>query len=439
MADITHVGIIGGGIAGLAAAAKLAEKGIKSTILEAGSQLGGRARNVSVEFNSQVVLLDNGQHILLGAYQETLALLRLIGVDEKQALMRLPLTLETISIGTLPSFKLSTPNYLPFPLNQLVGFLCCKGLLLSERWRVLTFVLGLKQTGFHLAVDEPLADYLNRKKQSTKTVALLWEPLCLAALNTPIHKASSKVFLNVLKDTFNAKKHDSDLLLPKQGLSQLFAQPITRYINKHSSEVLTNHRVTDISSIEDGFNVKSKGKSFEFSHVIIATSNLRLKNVASGIPNLAGPIEITNQYQHQPIYTIYLQYATDTKLPRPMLGLSGGMSQWAFDRGSLCGQHGLIAVIISAEGKHQKMSHDALALAVANELHRAFPAIRKPKWHQVIAEKRATFSCDVNLPRPANSTRQTNLFIAGDYTYGDYPATIEGAVRSGFKAANMVI
>lgn len=438
MAELTHVGIIGGGIAGLAAATKLTEKGIKVTIFEAGSQLGGRARNVSVEFNSQVVQLDNGQHILLGAYQETLALLKLVGVDESQAFMRLPLKLETISIGTLPSFKISTPSYLPFPLNQLVAFLRCKGLLFSERLSVLAFVLGLKQSGFHLAADGPLVDYLTRKKQSAKTISLLWEPLCLAALNTPIHIASSKIFLNVLKDTFNNNKHDSDLLLPKQGLSQLFSQPITRYIKKQSSEILTNHRVTDISTIDGGFKVKSQDKSFEFSHVIIATSSLRLKNVASGIPNLAGPIEVTGKYQHQPIYTVYLQYPSDTKLPSPMLGLSGGLSQWAFDRGTLCGQHGLIAVIISAEGKHQKMSHDALALAVANELNRAFPGVKKPKWHQVIAEKRATFSCNVNLPRPANSTRQPNLFIAGDYTYEDYPATIEAAVRSGFKAANMV-
>lgn len=439
MLKTTHVGIIGGGVAGLSAAARLAEKGVKATIMEAGSQSGGRARNVAVEFNSQVVQLDNGQHILLGAYHESLNLLKLVGVNEKQAFMRMPLKLETLSLNHYPSFKFSTQNYLPFPLNQLFGFLCCKGLTLTERFAVINFMLRLKQTGYHLAFDIPLDDYLKQEQQSDKTVALLWEPLCLAALNTPIHVASSKIFLNILRDTFNGKKSDSHLLLPRQGLSQLFAQPVTRYIQARQGHILTNHRVKSIMPNENGFEVISKNRTFVFSHVIIATSSLRLKDVASGLPKFAGTIELTRKYQYQPIYTVYLQYQSDARLPNPMMGLAGATSQWVFDRGVLCGQHGLMAVIISAEGDHQKLTHDALSLIVANELYQAFPILKKPLWHQVIAEKRATFSCEVNLPRPENSTHQSNIHIAGDYAYADYPATIEGAVRSGMHAANMIV
>jgi hydroxysqualene dehydroxylase len=439
MLSKTHVGIIGGGIAGLAAATTLAEKGIEATILEAGSQLGGRARNVAVEFNSQVVQLDNGQHILLGAYHETLNWLKQLGIDEQQVLMRIPLTLEVLSQGQHPSFKLSVPNYLPFPLNQLFGFLFCSGLTLGERFKVVGLMLRLKRSGYHLAADEPLKDYLIKQQQSENVITLLWEPLCLAALNTPALVASSKIFLNVLKDTFDGKKSDSQLLLPKQGLSELFAQPVTRYLHARKGNILTNHRVNSITPQDNGFLVSSKNKTFDFSHIILATSSLRLQDIAAGLPKLAGPVEIASNYQYQPIYTVYLQYSSDTKLHSPMIGLTGTTSQWVFDRGILCGQHGLMAVIISAEGNHQKLTHDALSLKVANELHQAFPTLKKPLWHQVIAEKRATFSCHVNLPRPTNRTRQPNVYIAGDYTYADYPATIEGAVRSGINTANMII
>ena len=131
--------------------------------------------------------------------------------------------------------------------------------------------------------------------------------------------------------------------------------------------------------------------------------------------------------------------SSDLTLPKPMLGLTGGVSQWVFDRGTLCGQSGLMAVIISAQGKHQQYTQDTLALRVAQELRDAFPHLIKPLWHKVIAEKRATFSCSINLPRPAHITPYPHLYLAGDYTYADYPATIEGAVRSGINAANYII
>ena len=210
--------MIGGGIAGLSAAATLASQGIKVTLLDAGPQLGGRARSVAIEFNSQVYQLDNGQHIMLGAYRETLNLLQKIGVNEKDAFLRLPLNLETRA-GGQTVFKLAPPAWLPTPFNQLIGFLCCQGLTWHGRISTIKLMLRLKKSNYQLITDEPLADYLQKNAQSSNVVALLWEPLCLAALNTPIHLASSKVFLNVLRDTFH-KKPDSDFLLPKLDLSQ---------------------------------------------------------------------------------------------------------------------------------------------------------------------------------------------------------------------------
>jgi hydroxysqualene dehydroxylase len=433
-----NVVVIGGGVAGLAAATTLVEQGIEVTLLEAASQLGGRARSVAIEANSQVHQLDNGQHILLGAYAETLKLLEKIGVHEQDAFMRIRLNLD-VRLKSQTAFKLTAPAYLPAPLNQLIGFLFCQGLQWHERAAVIKFMLRLKKSYYQIAEDEPLAAYLQNNQQSNNVIRLLWEPLCLAALNTPMSIASSKIFLNVLRDTFNNKKTDCDFLLPKLDLSQLFAQPITRYLNTHKARVMHNKRVKSIIPNANGYTVATKEEAFEASHVIVAMSPVRLRNVIGDLPKLSFVAEQTESYEYQPIYTIYLQYQRNTALSAPMLGLTGGVSQWVFDRGILCKQHGLMAVMISAEGKHQKLTHDALALKVAQELQAAFPQLTKPLWHKVIAEKRATFTCKVNLPRPAHMTPYPNIFIAGDYTYADYPATIEGAVRSGINASNFIL
>ena len=441
-----NVIVIGGGMAGLAAASRLAHRGIDVTLLEAASHLGGRARSVAVEFNSQVVQLDNGQHIMLGAYRETLKLLASLGVQEEDAFLRVPLTLD-MRAGNQTAFKLSTPAYLPAPLNQLIGFLCCKGLLWRERVEVIKFMLRLKKTNYQLAADEPLAVFLQNNQQSNNAITLLWEPLCLAALNTPIKIASSKVFLNVLRDTFK-NKNSADFLLPQHDLSQLFSKPVEYYFKAIGKKIILNQRIKNITPHQNGFTVSCKqgsikenqteGSTYEASHVIVAMSPVRLRNVIADLPKLEAIARQTESYEYQPIYTIYLQYQSSATLSAPMLGLVGGVGQWVFDRGILCGQHGLMAVIISAEGKHQQLTQEELALKVAHELKAAFPQLSQALWHKVIAEKRATFSCTVNLPRPTHVTPYPNLYLAGDYTYADYPATIEGAVRSGIACADLV-
>lgn len=431
-----HVCVIGGGIAGLSAATVLASKGIKVSLLDAAPQLGGRARTVAVEFNSQVHQLDNGQHILLGAYSETLKLLEMVGVKEQDAFERIPLNLEIHSKSEL-SFRLKPVSYLPAPLNQLIGFLSCQGLRWHERFSAIQFMAKIKQNNFQIMNDEPLAIFLLKNRQHNNIIRLLWEPLCLAALNTPIQLASTKVFLNVLRDTFK-NKSDSDFLLPKLDLSQLFSQPIARYLTTHNCNILQNKRVKSVSQTEKGYKVSTREEIFDASHVIIAMSPVRLRNVLGDLPKLHHIAEQTDSYAYQPITTIYLQYAQSATLSAPMLGLTNTLSQWVFDRGFLCHQLGLMAVIISAEGKHQELTQDELALKVAQELKATFPQLDKPLWHKVISEKRATFSCNVNLPRPAQLTPYKGLFLAGDYTYADYPATIEGAVRSGNLCANLV-
>ena len=434
----THVAVIGGGCAGLSTAAALVDRGFQVTVFEASSQLGGRARTVVVENNNLMHLLDNGQHILLGAYRETLALLRKIGVDEKQVFLRVPLQMSLQSISEKSPFSLKSAHYLPAPLNMLVGLLCCSGLKFSERIAAIKLMLHLKNTQYQITSDTPLEQFLLHQQQTPRLIAVLWEPLCLAALNTPIEIASTRIFLNVLRDTFNGNKKNSDFLLPRLDLSEIISHPLAQYIQAKGSVIRLNRRIRSLEVNKDGFNLETRdGKSF-FSHVVIAVSPARIDQLVENLPKLQHTLEQTQTYQYQPIYTIYLQYPADTKLPSVMTGLTNALGQWVFDRGQLCDQKGLIAVIVSAEGKHQRLSQDELALKIARELSQAFPALEKPLWHKVIAEKRATFSCVANLARPTNKTPQPRLFLAGDYTYADYPATIEGAIRSGIKCADLI-
>ena len=177
----------------------------------------------------------------------------------------------------------------------------------------------------------------------------------------------------------------------------------------------------------------------KFSHVICAAPPAVAAKLLRPIAALAETVARIDSLEHQPIYTVYLQYAGTVGLPQPMLGLYHRYSQWLFDRGRIAGQHGLLAAVISAEGMHQELSQQELAQRVIAELREEFGITEQPQWYRVIAEKRATFCCSPNLHRPSQHTHLPRLLLAGDYTAGDYPATLEGAVISGLKCADALL
>ncbi len=422
------VAVIGGGWAGLAAAVTLAEQQMPVTLFESSPQLGGRARRVSLHGLD----LDNGQHILIGAYRETLRLLDQVGIKIEDACFAPPLTLQVA-----PGFRLQAAA-LPAPWHLALGLLRCQGISLREKLSAVRFLSALKRTHFRVDPELSVAALLAQHGQSAKLDAYLWHPLCLAALNTPPDQASAQIFINVLRDAFFAQRDDSRLLLPKIDLGALFPDAAAAYLAAHGAKVHCNQRIQGIDIRDGNFDLQHAQGMETFSQVICAVPPFRIGQLFANLPAMQPIVAQLAAWRYQPIVTVYLQYAADVRLPFPMLGLSQTLSQWVFDR-RLTQQPGLLAVVISAQGAHESLGHDALIAQVRAELKQALNISATPSWTQVIAEKRATFSCTPNLQRPQNQTPLPGLYLAGDYTASDYPATLEAATRSGVASARLAL
>ncbi len=424
-----NVAVIGGGYAGMAAAVTLAERRVPVTVFEAAKTLGGRARRVE----HRELALDNGLHILVGAYGETLRLMRQVGADPDQLLLRLPLTW-----CIHDRFELKAAR-LPAPLHLLAGLLTARGAPVLERLAAARFILHMRWQGYVLPQDTTVDILLECEAQGASLTRLLWQPLCVSALNTPPEAASAQVFLNVLRDSLDADRAASDLLLPRIDLSRLFPEPAADYIKTHGGEVLTGQRVTGIDENEGGFTVRCADGNRSYSHVVCALPPYHAGAFLIGISALADAADAVERLAYQPIYSVYLHYPREVRLPAPMLGFESPLLQWAFDRGQLAGQHGVIGAVISAEGLHQELPQEELGRLVHQELQQQLGLMPEPSWCRVIAEKRATFACTPGLRRPESRTPLRHFFLAGDYVASDYPGTIESAVRSGVNAARMIL
>jgi len=413
--DLGHrVAIVGAGYAGMAAAVTLAAAGARVVVFEAGPVPGGRARRVHPHGHE----LDNGQHILIGAYTELLGLMRLVDVPQ-DAVLRMPLELRYADGFVLRSL------WLPAPLGLLAGLLALRGVPFAERVGAIRLLQCLKRARFQVASDLSVDRLLESHGQGGRIGDYLWRPLCVAALNTAPWQASAQVFVNVLRDSLAGDSDASDLLLPRVDLSQLFPERAAEFVRLRAGEVRTGKMVR---GIESGLRIGGE----TFAAIVLAVAPFQLEPFAA----LLGKVP---EYSYQPIYTCYLQYPGRVKLSFPMLGLTAGMVQWLFDRERLGGKRGLVACMISAEGRHQEMTHPELAAACHRELVQVLGALPEPEWSQVIAEKRATITCSPGVVRPAQETQTPGLFLAGDYTDPEYPPVLEAAVRSGIRAAKKIL
>jgi hydroxysqualene dehydroxylase len=299
------------------------------------------------------------------------------------------------------------------------------------------FIAAMRRQSFRLETDTSVENLLASYRQPPSVTRYLWNPLCISALNTQPHEASAQIFLNVLRDSFNGMRSDSDLLLPSMDFSALFPERAAVFLTAHGGSVQTGVTVEAVRRRADGFELTAEDG--RFSHVILAVSPHHLDALIAPHTELAGVSKLLQAFSFQPIYSVFLQYPPGTRLPFRMGGIEATYSQWLFDRGRLSGQDGLIGVVISASGAHQELEQGELARRVHAELSVHFPGLGEPRWQRVIAEKRATFTCSVGLRRPTNRTPIPRLYLAGDYTASDYPATLEAAVRSGVACANLVL
>ncbi len=426
-----RVGIIGGGWAGLAAAVELTAKKIPVTVYEAAREPGGRARKI--HYNQ--LDLDNGQHILLGAYRECLRLIKLCGGTD-DALLRLPL-----QWFFHPDFLIHSEGIaatLPAPLDLLGAFVKARGLTLGQKLSVFRFMTAMKLRNFKLKHDTTVACLLDEYGQQGKLRDCLWEPLCVSALNTPIKIASAQIFLNVLRDGLFGGKGDSDMLIPQKDLGAIFPQPALDYVAQHGGEIRTGLSVSAIRAMPSGFVVETRDDEQACSHIICAAGPHQLAYLIETIPALQPVLRQIEALEYEPIVTIYIQYKQILSIDHAMTGFNGGVVQWIFDREKLSGHQGLLAAVISASGAHREWNGDELAQTVIAEITQHFPHLGTPLWHKVITEKRATFSCRPDMQRPRNSTPLKNFYLAGDYTESDYPGTLEGAVRSGVQCAQLI-
>jgi squalene-associated FAD-dependent desaturase len=434
---VAKVAVIGAGWAGCSAALELAINGCQITLMEAARHLGGRARGVEIHGT----LLDNGQHILLGAYSATLRAMTLAGVDADAALLNLPLQMryppKGIALGSGMDFV--APRW-PAPWHLAAALLRATGLERADKMALARFSSTARWMGWQLHNDCSVSELLARFDQTERLVQLMWRPLCLAALNTPPERASAKVFLNVLRDSLGATRRASDMLLPRLDLGSLFPKAAADVVRAKGGNVQLGCKIDALAPLRQ-----------QFDAIVLATpatvAASLLRTLPEPAPNDLPVLAQLDAFTYEPITTCYLHYGPACKLDLPFYALvddpaCGHWGQFVFDRGQLDpAQAGWLAVVISASSDAAALEQAQLAQAIAAQLAQVFgrPELGNPGRSQVITEKRATFACPPNLSRPTNDSGYPGLVLAGDYTNSDYPATLEAAVRSGASAAKAVL
>lgn len=441
-----QVAIIGGGWAGLAAAVRATELGLQVSVYEASRHWGGRARRLNLAHPAGDSLpLDNGQHILIGAYRQTLAMMRTVGVPLQEVLRPMPLDLR-FADGT----GLATPRWArrwPAPLDILAAVCQAGGWSWSDRWSFLLAAARWRRLGFVCPAHVSVADLCARL--TPRVMEDLIEPLCVAALNTPAREASGQVFLTVLRDALLGQGtppwRASDLLLPCADLGRLLPDAAVQWLQRHGATMHTGARVRSLVFRGSTWHLTTPDFTHEADHVIVATgapeASGLLKPVA-GVP--AHWVARAQAIRHEPIATLYVQGELEGGWPgqQPMLALrsrhAGEPAQYVFHRNRLDGamwppeRQGvpLLAFVASA-CRLDRPSLEAAVLAQAREQL----GLHQPRLLQTVIEKRATFVCSPGLQRPGRDVAP-GLTAAGDYVEGPYPATLEGAVRSGVNAAD---
>jgi hypothetical protein len=366
-------------------------------------------------------------------------------------LVRRPLTLVPFAPSQPDAISL-VARTAPGRLGLLAGLLTARGLSWGERIDNLRWFSTLQRQGFVRPPTETVATMLRPLPRRVATQ--LWEPLCLAALNTPAATASAQVFANVLRASFGGAADASDFVLAAEDLSAFFPDATQRAIVAAGGTVALGRRAQVLAARTGHAMLASGERATEVGAVIVAVGPHQIAQAlapefVAGAPALAAAIDVLQLLHYEPITTVWLGYDRRVPLPAPIVRLDDAPGQWLVDRPDILARASseparpaiaqMLAAIISADGPHLQLPHADLVRSVDGQLRRLRPGWPACVWSQVIVEKRATYACTPGRPRPAAPRLAPGIYLAGDYVDAEFPATLEAAVRSGVAAAEAVL
>ena len=417
---MSHLGIIGGGWAGLAAAVRGIEQGHTVTLWEAARVVGGRARSLPSRAHlGEELILDNGQHLLLSAYTQTRALMQSIGIEPREVLLDTHLDLRTadgqgLALPKQPS-RWPSPWQLAWCLAKAQGWNWRDRLALarwSRRWR-------RQQPLAWASVQDICSDLTETVMQQLIT------PLCVSALNLPPDQAGARWFLPVLQDTLWAPASQWRAWLPRVPLGQVIPEPALAWLRQRGAQIRLGERVQRLQLTPDGVRVQA---NHSVDHLIIATPAQVAGQLAAQLPHTEAQqwADSAHALKHTAIATAYA-HAEGLRLPRPMLALAARLpldAQFVMDLGQLGRPCGHLAAVLS----HAPSDAEGLKAHLTQQLRRELgdPHLRIT---QLVVEKRAAFAATPDAVRPIAKVCP-KVWACGDYVAGPYPATLEGAVRS---------
>jgi squalene-associated FAD-dependent desaturase len=435
--------VVGGGVAGLSAATALAEAGVRTALFEARPSLGGRCSTFTDRATGERV--DNGQHVLIGCYDETFRFLRRIGAMERVR-VQADLSLRIVDIRG-ESSVLRCPSW-PAPAHLLGGLLRWRALSWSDRLaslRMLPALRAASPAGWvpnREAEPQTVRAWLRAHGQTERLIELLWEPLAVAALNQSIDTAAAGPFREVVRRMFTRDRRDSTLVLPTVPLQELFVYPSLVFLEKAGSDVSAGSPAR-IDVCEGGnLVVHVRDSTLPAPAVVCAVPWHALSDVLPDRPDLRATRDDADATASSPIVTVNLWLDRDI-ISDEFVGLPGRQMQWIFDKRRLFGEAAAHLSLVSsgAEAIALRTNQELIDLAWG-EVQQALPAAAQARVTRavVVREKRATFSLAPGQPRrPSTATAIPGLFLAGDWIDTGLPATIESAVMSGHHAAAAVL
>lgn len=436
-----NVAVIGAGWAGLSAAAQLCSLGHQVTVFEASRTLGGRARRVtSPAFGTAI---DNGQHILLGAYSDTLALMTQLRLDASTLFCRERLLLQSAD----GHFRLQAPA-LPAPLHLLGAVLTARGLTFSQKIALITLTRRLQRNRWKVTPGTTVAQWLEQGGQGRQVIRQFWQPLCLAAMNTPIADACAQLFAHVLKDSLGGHRHASDTLIPRVNLSALWPDQVTTLGDK--LRIHAGHAVRQLQYEHATVLVDQQA----FDAAIVATNVPSAQRLLTQLPatsKSSSYLQALDKFDYLPIATVTLELERPWAIPHTMLMLNEDperqyFGQWLFNRNvfmaSAPGHIDTKLTIVISDARqllqHPREHIISAIIGQISEQTTRFGEMPAVIASELITEKRASFAATPGLLRPSCTTPWDNIYSAGDWTDTGYPGVLEGAVRSGKAAANLV-